>query len=206
MALTPAIFGLRPTSTCLTQIVMAALIHNSQGYCSTRLLSAPLTQQRLALLAAGLDVLALPALLVQPPAVYLTLTPSSGNATGGWGWRSPNTCDALADGMAMMSQPSSTCHPPADAMSTCSATLSFLHLVVGIVLPILGSVSAYQLRPPRGDEEGGPAAGYRKLARLVASADEMLCRLLDGSCLFRVAVLWHLIVLCWWLSKNAAGL
>lgn len=59
-----------PAATLATQLVLAALIHNSPGYCSTPLLTAPLVQHRTALLAAGLEVLAAPLVLVLPPALY----------------------------------------------------------------------------------------------------------------------------------------
>lgn len=105
-----------------------------------------------------------------------------------------------------------------DARPLCRATLYFLNAYIGVVMPTLAAC-CYRWPPsepmPTGSQEA-PAASWRlRLAWLVrhcsalaSTVDRWLVAVAGAhySGMWRLFVLWHTAVVCWWVSRMAAGI
>lgn len=105
-----------------------------------------------------------------------------------------------------------------DARPLCRATLYFLNAYIGVVLPTLAAC-CYRWPPsepmPTGSQEA-PAASWRlRLAWLVRHCSALASRVdrwlvavagAHHSGIWRLFVLWHTAVVCWWVSRMAAGI
>jgi hypothetical protein len=68
-AVVPLVLPQRPLLTMTTQTVLLWLISNAPGYCTCKLLTEPLSRQRMQRLAAGMDLATVPLLAVAPSGV-----------------------------------------------------------------------------------------------------------------------------------------
>lgn len=111
-----------------------------------------------------------------------------------------------------------------DADKVCGATLTFLHLALCVVLPLLFSVFSWRQEwgasadgSAAGPASSPAASGWRGIAAkaanrcssVVTAADSCLTRLLGSPARFdaRAAVIaWWLLSVCWWACKYMTGL
>ncbi|KAL4458899.1 hypothetical protein ABPG75_013764 [Micractinium tetrahymenae] len=193
LAVGGVIFTLPPVLTLLHQSALLGLTTSSAA-CSSQLLADPLTQRRAASFATTLEFVATPMLVFQP-----LVSPAEFELA-----------TRLLAGQA-------------DAAKVCQATLSFAHLVLCVLLPVLLSVYCW---PRQGGVSAGGApagagaaagSGWRGLAakasqrcsEAAAVADSWMSRLLHtpARCDAREVVsIWWLLSVCWLACKHAAGL
>lgn len=89
--------------------------------------------------------------------------------------------------------------------AVCRATMSLLHVVLGLLVPLAVSVYSWQQLPPTQQRERHNAARVCQggLSKLVHAADRWLHQMLGGSTSWgmRSILLWYVFSNCWLLAK-----
>ena len=197
-AIISCIHGDPPLVMLLSTAAATALQWNPGGYCSAPLLLHPLGRRRVAHAAAVLELAFMMPLEVACPLVAefarpLPLHESAGASVGGG-----NVVAACGDRPVWLAgshalSVSCTCRAGNEAASdsVCRATVSFLHVAVGVLVPTLAT--AYV---GGGARTTAPARGLRRLG---ACGDRCLryVAAVESGRLQRAAVAWYIAANAW---------
>ena len=209
-----------------------------------QLLRDPLTQQRTSFAASILEYASLPLMVVMPVAEQQSAVALlQGGAASRSACHRPHACvkrkalilpTALHPGKCCLQYgtdasgaPLLPCAGGAPAGQACRATLSFVQVALGLLLPLLVSFCCWRPLDKEADAEHAEqpgdgaqtAAGRRppagrplrlsiRASKAAAAANDALCFVLRGPSRLDSGALvcWWLLAFTWWLCKLAAGL